>query len=169
VEVGLTAPATPVAAGQPGLSMHRVRIEKSGSLFVDDLPLKSLARREAEMLEAVLRYRGVMATDVLMSAIYGDMDQDWPDSKVLHVFAAHIRRKLGDHAAALANVRGRGFQAGADYILDPPKTKVAIMVPTKVADRLAEVAAEADMDEEELLVELLRQGLATFRKRALAA
>lgn len=66
---------------------------------------------EARFWEALIRVPGaVVSADRLMSELYADAVEE-PFQKILGVFAANIRRKLGRIGAreALETVRGRGY------------------------------------------------------------
>jgi two-component system, OmpR family, response regulator MprA len=67
-----------------------------------------LTRREAELLELLLRHaRSVVTREVALDAVWGGEDEATPNA--VDRYVAYLRRKLGD-PRLIHTVRGLGFR-----------------------------------------------------------
>lgn len=114
----------------------RVNIDESGVVSIDGECLPDhLTRKEAAMLQAVLR-RGSLATkEYLLMEMYAGRDE--PELKIVDVFACKIRKKLGVHASMLLTMWGRGYMRGEGYEpVDPPEV---LRISSELRRRLDEL------------------------------
>ena len=131
---------------------HLISIDYRSMVFVDGEPLNQhLTLKEATVLRAVLQHDRVATRDFLLNLIYAGQDE--PEMKILDVFVAKLRAKLGPHRIAVQTVWGRGFCRHPDYALAIEEGSVAVAINAKLLD---DIVAAGGGDPEELIARLLK-------------
>lgn len=108
--------------------MHSIRIDNGQHLFVDGLKVcEHVTHREEQFLRVVMGHNGTASKDFILTAMYGGRDE--PDIKIVDVFAAKIRRKMGPHRVAIETLWGKGYARNKDYEMveaDPSQAAVRV-------------------------------------------
>lgn len=108
--------------------MHTIRVDSGQHLFVDGLKVcDHITRREEQFLRVIMGHSGAATKDYILTAMYGGHDE--PDIKIVDVFAAKIRRKMGAHRIAIQTLWGKGYCRHKEYEVadaDPSQASVHV-------------------------------------------
>lgn len=145
---------------------YGVEVLSSGAVVVGgaQLPDCRLTKKEADLLAAVLRRRGVATKEFILAELYAGMDE--PELKIIDVFTCKLRRKLGEHGGMVETVWGRGYQRSAAYRLLDPGASLAIS--PKLRARLEGLAQAVGRRSDELGEELLLKAVQEAERRTWA-
>lgn len=108
--------------------MHVIRVDSGQHIFVDGLKVcDHITRREEQFLRVIMGHNGAATKEFILTAMYGGHDE--PDIKIVDVFAAKVRRKMGLHRVAIETLWGKGYARHKDYEMadaDPSQASVRV-------------------------------------------
>lgn len=139
-----------------------VFVDEAGYVFVNKEKLPThLTLKEATLLRAVLRRKGVCTKEFLLQELYGGRDA--PLIKIIDVFVCKLRKKLGGHDM-YDTVRGRGFVRNDGYVMEDEEA--ALGITFKLRKRLDDLALATGRSADELGAELLAAAVKIAEERA---
>lgn len=149
------------ALGADGAVRYEVELLESDHVVVGKVALpRKLTKKEAAILRAIFRRRGVATKEFLLQELYAGMDE--PELKIIDVFTCKLRAKLGEHAAAIETVWGRGYVANPAYRLAEPMAYLAI--DPDLRHRIDELALAQGCRADEMAAALLLRAVVAKEK-----